>query len=62
MTAVIDGLEVDGFDLHPITEILPDLATSRSRYRLHEFDGHPNEFAHRLIGEYIIREILVADQ
>jgi hypothetical protein len=61
MAAVIDGLEDDGFDLHPITEILPDLAASRSRYRLHEFDGHPTELAHRLIGEYVIREILVAE-
>ena len=62
MAAVIEGLEDDGFNLHPIIGILPDLATSRSRYRLHEFDGHPNELSHRMIGEYVVREILVADQ
>jgi len=59
MAAVIEGLEDDGFDLHPIAEILPDLAASRSRYRLHEFDGHPTGLSHRMIGEYVVREILV---
>lgn len=58
MAAVIEGLEDNGFNLHPITGILPDLATSRSRYRLHEFDGHPTELSHRLIGEYVVNEIL----
>ncbi len=62
VVAVIDGLADDGFALHPIAEIIPDIIEDRSRYRLHEFDGHPTVLAHRLIGEYVVAKILKTDQ
>ncbi len=60
-TTVIEGLENDGIAVHPIAQILPNLRTASHQYRLHKYDGHPNQLAHQLISEYVVDQILSAN-
>jgi len=58
LSLVVDKLERNGFDLHPISTVLPEFNFDRAQYRFHRYDGHPNVRAHRLIADYVGREIL----
>ncbi|HEX7970242.1 MAG TPA: hypothetical protein VF502_18615 [Stellaceae bacterium] len=45
-----------GFDVVPITRIIPDIDTNRSAYALSALDLHPNAAADQRIGAYLARE------
>ena len=44
--------------MHLITKILPEYEKTRLDYVISPYDGHPNALAHRLIAEYIIKNIV----
>ena len=46
-----------GIRLHDVETILPDLEQTPQKY-LFRHDGHPNHETHRLLAEYVCREIL----
>ncbi|HJR77113.1 MAG TPA: hypothetical protein VJ805_09065 [Nitrospiraceae bacterium] len=57
---VVDGFRDRQIRVHLISDIMPDYdgRVSNARYELHLHDSHPNALAHRLIAEYVAKEIL----
>jgi hypothetical protein len=47
-----------GINVHLISNILPDYQNNRLKYDISPYDKHPNVLAHRLIAEYIVKNIL----
>jgi hypothetical protein len=50
-------LEEAGLHLHSVEEEIPELLSIRGKYRI-KHDGHPTPETHRLLAEYVCREIL----
>lgn len=57
---VLDGFKKLDISVHRLSEIIPDYDGSapNTKYELHEQDSHPNAFTHRLIADYVVKEIL----
>jgi len=47
-----------GINVHLISNILPDYPNNRLKYDISPYDKHPNVLTHRLIAEYIGKNIL----
>ena len=57
---ILDGLRSRDIRVHLISQIIPDYESSHPnvKYELHQNDSHPNAYTHRLIAQYIARNIL----
>lgn len=57
LRAVEQGLENQGVQVHSMSSILPGFHANLSTYEISPYDKHPNERAHELIAEYVVRRI-----
>ena len=55
---LLAGLEQKEIRVHRISDILTEYRSDPFRYRLHERDRHPNGLTHRMVADYIGREII----
>jgi len=53
---MFSSLKADGIDLRSVHEIIPGI--KKETHGLSVYDGHPNALAHRLVAEYILREVV----
>jgi hypothetical protein len=53
-----NGLTEKGFDIHAISNIIPGIADNRAKYEISSYDKHPNALSHRLIAEYLVRNVV----
>jgi len=51
-------LTENGLQLHKISETLPEDDSAPLAYKIHQYDGHPNEQAHELIADYVLLNVL----
>ena len=52
------GLMAHGIRVHRITEIISDIVTDPSKYRIAQSEPHPNQFAYMMIARYVAEKIL----
>lgn len=55
---LVAGLRAANFNLHLVSQILPDYDLDAARYELSPHDAHPNAAAHDRIAAYIVTRIL----
>jgi hypothetical protein len=56
-----DGLRERGINTYLISHILPKSDERALSYQLDRYDAHPSPLTHRLIAEYVVRNIVSID-
>jgi hypothetical protein len=52
------GFEARSIKVHLVSDILPEFPEELAKYEISRFDTHPSPLAHRLIGAYVVEELI----
>lgn len=59
---VRNGFESLSIRFHLVSDMLPGCHENKAEYEISRYDNHPNSVAHRLIAEYVVKNIIGAEK